>query len=450
MRFDEFDLTDDVLDGLDAMNFFEATPIQEATIPLILEGHDLIACAQTGTGKTAAYVLPIISELSKGTYPRDAVNAVIMAPTRELAQQIDQQIEAFSYFLSISAVAIYGGTDGIAWEQQRRGMEMGADVLIATPGRLISHINMQSADLSKVSFFVLDEADRMLDMGFYDDIMQVYKQLPPTCRTLMFSATMPKKIRELAAGILKNPKQVELAISRPPEAITQTCCICYEQQKLAILLDLFRSTPPTRTIIFSSSKQKVKDLSYALKQRGYNVAQMHSDLGQAVGEQVMRDFKNRAIDVLVATDIVARGIDVDNIAVVINYDIPHDPEDYVHRIGRTARNNESGLAITFVSEDEQYEFGKIESFLGKKLYQLPVAPELGQTPAYEPDKRRNSRGNGGRNRSNGGLRPRNRKFRPERMEAQGDGNSSARYTKRVGGNARKRPNHPSKEQRQDK
>ncbi|GAD04423.1 DEAD/DEAH box helicase [Porphyromonas crevioricanis] len=441
MRFDEFDLSDEVLDGLDAMNFFEATPIQEATIPLILEGHDLIACAQTGTGKTAAYVLPIISELNSGKYPSDAVNAVIMAPTRELAQQIDQQIEAFSYFLSVSAVAIYGGTDGIAWEQQRKGMEMGADVLIATPGRLISHINMKSADLSQVSFFVLDEADRMLDMGFYDDIMQVYKQLPKTCQTLMFSATMPKKIRELAAGILKNPKQVEIAISRPPEAITQTCCICYDEQKLPILLDLFAATPPSRTIIFSSSKQKVKDLTQALKQRRYNATAMHSDLDQSVREQVIRDFKNRSIDILVATDIVARGIDVDNVTVVINYDIPRDPEDYVHRIGRTARNNESGLAITLVGESEQYEFSRIEEFLGKKLYQLPIPTHIGATPAYEPNKLKRGRFSSGR--GHGGNRVRKPDTNSARKEYKRDEKSQARDSKRQPSEHRKANTKPS-------
>lgn len=389
MRFDELNLGDEVLDGLDAMNFIETTPVQAATIPPILEGRDVIACAQTGTGKTAAYLLPILDRLSAGEFASDVVNAVIMAPTRELAQQIDQQVEGFSYFMPVSAVAIYGGTDGVAWEQQRRGMAMGADIVIATPGRLISHLNLGSADLSHVSYFVLDEADRMLDMGFFDDIMQIYKQLPSSCQTVMFSATMPPKIRKLAASILRDPIEVEIAISRPPESIMQSAYICYEAQKLPILRKLFEQSAPKRTIIFASAKLKVRELTSTLRKMGFNVAEMHSDLEQSQREQVMRDFKNGYVDVLVATDIVARGIDIDNIRVVINYDIPHDPEDYVHRIGRTARGtNGEGLAITFVSEEEQSDFHKIETFLGKSVYKLPVDPEFGEVPAYEPAKRR--------------------------------------------------------------
>lgn len=354
MRFDELDLEEAVLDGLDAMNFLETTPVQELTIPVILEGKDIIACAQTGTGKTAAYVLPVINELSKGLHPANAINAIIMAPTRELAQQIDQQIEGFTYFVPVSAVAVYGGTDGIAWEQQKRGMEMGADIVIATPGRLLSHIKLGTVDLSQVSFFVLDEADRMLDMGFYDDIMQVYKLLPATCQTIMFSATMPPKIRTLAQTILKNPEEVKIAISRPPETIMQTAYVCYDMQKLRILEDLFSKSRPQRVIIFSSSKMKVKELASTLKRMKFNVAAMHSDLEQSQREEVMKEFKNGRIDILVATDVVSRGIDINDIKLVINFDIPHDPEDYVHRIGRTARGtNGEGLAITFISTEEQ-------------------------------------------------------------------------------------------------
>ena len=322
MRFDELDLEEAVLDGLDAMNFLETTPVQELTIPVILEGKDIIACAQTGTGKTAAYVLPVINELSKGLHPANAINAIIMAPTRELAQQIDQQIEGFTYFVPVSAVAVYGGTDGIAWEQQKRGMEMGADIVIATPGRLLSHIKLGTVDLSQVSFFILDEADRMLDMGFYDDIMQVYKLLPETCQTIMFSATMPPKIRTLAQTILKNPEEVKIAISRPPETIMQTAYVCYDMQKLRILEDLFSQSRPQRVIIFSSSKMKVKELASTLKRMKFNVAAMHSDLEQSQREEVMKEFKNGRIDILVATDVVSRGIDINDIKLVINFDIP--------------------------------------------------------------------------------------------------------------------------------
>ncbi len=410
MRFDELNLEDAVLDGLDAMNFQEATPIQEQTIPLILEGRDLIACAQTGTGKTAAYVLPIINELYKWDFPENAVNAVIMAPTRELAQQIDQQIEGFSYFVPISAVSIYGGTDGIAWEQQRRGLEMGADIVIATPGRLLSYIKLDAVDLSQVSFFVLDEADRMLDMGFYEDIMQVYKQLPPTCQTVMFSATMPPKIKTLAGNILKDPAEIEIAISRPPESIMQTAYICYNTQKIKILEDLFTSTRPQRVIIFSSAKVKVKELAKTLKRLKFNVAEMHSDLEQAQREEVMRDFKNGKTDILVATDVVARGIDINDIRLVINFDIPHDPEDYVHRIGRTARGtNGEGLAITFVDPEEQAAFKRIEKFLKKEVYKIPIDPKFGNVPEYAPEANPKKRGGKSSSKGKSSGRPRSSK-----------------------------------------
>lgn len=388
MRFDELNLEDAILDGVDFMNFQEATPIQEKTIPVILEGKDIIACAQTGTGKTAAYVLPIINELYKGNYPENAVNAIIMAPTRELAQQIDQQIEGFSYFAPVSAVAIYGGTDGIAWEQQKRGLEMGADIVIATPGRLLSYIKLGNVDLSQVSYFVLDEADRMLDMGFYDDIMQVYKQLPKTCQIIMFSATMPPKIRTLANTILKNPEEIQIAISRPPETIMQTAYICYDAQKLRILEDLFSQSRPQRVIIFSSSKMKVKELAKTLRKMKFNVSEMHSDLEQSQREEVMREFKNGKVDIMVATDVVARGIDINDIRLVINFDIPHDPEDYVHRIGRTARGtNGEGLAITFVGKEEQAAFKRIENFLGQTVYKIPIDPQFGEVPEYKPEEK---------------------------------------------------------------
>ena len=386
MRFDELDLEDAVLDGLYDMNFEETTPVQELTIPIILDGKDIIACAQTGTGKTAAYVLPIISELSRYNFPKDAINAVIMAPTRELAQQIDQQIQGFTYFIpGISAVAVYGGTDGITWEQQKRGMELGADIVIATPGRLLSHIKLGTVDLSKVSFFVLDEADRMLDMGFYDDIMQVYKQLPTDCQTIMFSATIPPKIRTLAQSILKDPEEVQIAISRPPESIMQTAYICYDMQKIKILEKLFSESHPQRVIIISSSKMKVKELTTTLRRMKFNVAAMHSDLEQSQREEVMKEFKSGHVDILVATDVVSRGIDINDIKLVVNFDIPHDPEDYVHRIGRTARGtNGEGLAITFVGVNEQAAFHQIEKFLSKDIYKIPIDPQIGEVPLYEP------------------------------------------------------------------
>ena len=388
MEFSELNLEDSVLDALDAMNFFECTPVQEHTIPVILEHRDLIGVAPTGTGKTAAYLLPILNELSKGGYPEDAINCIIMSPTRELAQQIDQQMEGFSYFMPASSVAVYGGNDGIRFEQEKKGLTLGADVVIATPGRLISHLSLGYVDLSKVSFFILDEADRMLDMGFYDDIMQIVKFLPKERQTIMFSATMPTKIQQLANTILNDPVEVKLAVSKPAEKIIQTAYICYEAQKLRIIESLFKEQEPERVIIFASSKLKVKEVTKALKRLHLEVGEMHSDLEQSQREEIMHEFRSGRIKMLVATDIVARGIDIDDIRLVINYDVPHDSEDYVHRIGRTARANNDGCAITFVSETEQTKFKEIEDFLEKDIYKLPVPEELGEAPEYAPVSRK--------------------------------------------------------------
>ncbi len=384
MKFSELPLNDSVLDALDAMRFEECTPIQEKSIPLILEGKDLIAVAQTGTGKTAAYLLPVLNQLSEGKHPEEYINCIVMAPTRELAQQIDQQMEGFSYFMPISSVAVYGGNDGILFEQQKKGLTLGADVVIATPGRLIAHLSLGYVDLSHVSYFILDEADRMLDMGFYDDIMQIVKYLPKERQTIMFSATMPAKIQQLAKNILNNPAEVKLAVSKPADKIIQAAYVCYENQKLGIIRHLFAEQTPERVIIFASSKIKVKEVAKALKSMKLNVGEMHSDLEQSQREEVMYEFKAGHINILVATDIVARGIDIDDIRLVINYDVPHDCEDYVHRIGRTARANNDGVALTFISEKEQTKFKIIEQFLEKEIYKISVPEELGEAPAYIP------------------------------------------------------------------
>lgn len=414
MKFSELNLEESVLQALDAMNFKECTPIQEHTIPVILEGKDLIGVAQTGTGKTAAYLLPVINQLSKGGYPEDSINCIIMSPTRELAQQIDQQMEGFSYFMPISSVAIYGGNDGVRFEQEKKGLTLGADVVIATPGRLISHISLGYVDLSKVSFFILDEADRMLDMGFADDIMQIVKHLPKERQTIMFSATMPTKIQQLAKTILNNPAEVKLAVSKPAEKIIQTAYICYETQKLGIIESLFGEQQPERVIIFASSKQKVKEVTKSLKRMKLNVGEMHSDLDQSQREEIMHEFRNSRINILIATDIVARGIDIDDIRLVINYDVPHDSEDYVHRIGRTARANNDGCAITFVSETEQTRFKQIENFLGKDIYKIPVPDELGEAPLYAPRVARKNNSQKGSNNKKG-YRRNNGKFAKKRV-----------------------------------
>ena len=405
MYFDELDLNDNVLDALYDMRFDTCTPVQEKCIPEILEGHDVLGVAQTGTGKTAAYLLPVLSKLDDGGYPKDAINCVIMSPTRELAQQIDQAMQGFGYYLQgVSSVAVYGGNDGNRYDQELRSLRMGADVVIATPGRLISHISLGNVDLSKVSFFILDEADRMLDMGFSEDIKTIASKLPETCQTIMFSATMPEKIEELAKTLLKNPVEIKLAVSKPAEKIKQEAYVCYETQKMTIIKDIFKAGDLKRVIVFSGSKFKVKQLAASLQQIGVNCGAMHSDLEQAERDDVMFKFKSGQYDVLVATDIVARGIDIDDIEMVINYDVPHDTEDYVHRIGRTARANRDGRAITFVSEEDQYWFQQIEKFLEKVVDKMPLPEGCGEGPEYTKLNKPKKKGANGRNnrRGNGG------------------------------------------------
>ena len=404
MTFEETYLNDNILDALYDMHFEEMTPIQEQCIPKILDGQDLIGVAQTGTGKTAAYLLPILSMLDDGGYPRDAVNCIIMSPTRELAQQIDQAMQGFGYYLDgVSSVAVYGGNNGNRFDVETKGLKMGADVIIATPGRLLSHIRMGHLDLSKLSFFVLDEADRMLDMGFSDDILSIAKMLPEGHQTIMFSATMPDKIQQLARTLLDHPAEVKIAVSKPAEKIQQSAYVCYEPQKLGIIRNLFKAGELQRVIIFSGKKDKVKDITRELKHMKINCASMHSDLSQAERDDVMFRFKAGQVDVLVATDIVSRGIDIDDILMVINYDVPHDAEDYVHRIGRTARAQRDGVAITFVSEADMRYFADIERFLEKDIQKNPLPEGLGEGPEYKVSApRKNSRGKGGRGRGGKG------------------------------------------------
>ena len=338
--------------------------------------------------------------LDDGGFPKDAVNCIIMSPTRELAQQIDQAMQGFGYYLNgVSSVAVYGGNDGNRFDQEMKGLKMGADVIIATPGRLLSHIRMGHVDLSRLSFFVLDEADRMLDMGFSDDILQIAKMLPKNHQTIMFSATMPNKIQQLARTLLYHPVEVKIAVSKPAEKIQQSAYVCYEPQKLGIIRHLFKAGELKRVIIFSGKKDKVKDITRELKRMNINCAPMHSDLSQAERDDVMYRFKIGQVDVLVATDIVARGIDIDDILMVINYDVPHDVEDYVHRIGRTARAQRDGIAISFVSDQDIRYFSDIERFLEKEILKTPLPEGLGEGPEYKVvSPRKNSRGKGGRGR----------------------------------------------------
>lgn len=414
MYFDETALNDNILDALYDMRFDECTPIQAQTISPMLQGRDILGVAQTGTGKTAAYLLPVLSLLDDGLdphdrpFPEDSINCLIMSPTRELAQQIDQAMEGFSYYLDgISSVAVYGGNDGNRYDQELKSLKQGASVVIATPGRFISHMQMGNVDLSRVSFFILDEADRMLDMGFSDDIISIAKELPPTVQTIMFSATMPDKIENLAKTLLKNPVQVKIAVSKPAEKIQQSAYVCYEPQKNAILKSIFKAGDLKRVIIFSGKKQRVKEIYHSLKQMKVNCGAMHSDLTQAERDDVMYRFKTGELDVLVATDIVARGIDIDDIQMVINYDVPHDVEDYVHRIGRTARADRDGVAYTLVSDEEIWLFKKIEEFLEKEITKNPLPEGIGDAPEYKVVKpaksnqkrRKNSRKTNGRGKS---------------------------------------------------
>ncbi len=405
MTFEETYLNDNILEALYDMHFEEMTPIQEKCIPEILDGYDVLGVAQTGTGKTAAYLLPILSLLDDGGFPDDAINCIIMSPTRELAQQIDQAMQGFSYYLdSISSIAVYGGNDGARFDQEMKGLRGGAPVVIATPGRLLSHLKMGNLDLSRTSFFVLDEADRMLDMGFSDDIMQINSLLPKDCQKVMFSATMPSKIRELAVSLLHDPVEVKIAVSRPAEKIQQSAYVCYDPQKLKIVQHMFKDGNLQRVIIFCGKKDRVKEINRELKKMKINCAPMHSDLTQAERDEVMYEFKAGHIDVLVATDIVSRGIDIDDIRLVINYDVPHDSEDYVHRIGRTARADRDGRAVTFVNEKDIARFKQIEQFRGKDVEKNALPEGIGEGPEYKAGSAKSAhrRGNGGRHTHRGG------------------------------------------------
>ena len=418
MTFEETYLSDNILDALYDMHFEDMTPIQEKCIPEILDGQDVLGVAQTGTGKTAAYLLPILSMLDEGGFPADAINCVIMSPTRELAQQIDQAMEGFSYYLNdVSSIAVYGGNDGSRFDQELKSLRGGAPVVIATPGRLLSHMKVGNLDLSRTSFFVLDEADRMLDMGFSDDIMQINSLLPKDCQKIMFSATMPAKIRELAVSLLHNPIEIKIAVSRPAEKIRQSAYVCYDPQKLKIIQHLFADGDLKRVIIFCGKKDRVKEINRELKRMNINCSAMHSDLTQAERDDVMYSFKAGRTDVLVATDIVSRGIDIDDIRLVINYDVPHDSEDYVHRIGRTARADRDGEAITFVNDKDISRFMQIEHFLQKDIDKNPLPEGIGEGPQYIGRSGRKP-GGGGRRRqhSRKGGHKSNKKVNHERRK----------------------------------
>ncbi len=387
MNFKELNLSETLLEAISYMGFEEATPIQEQAIPAILDKKDLIACAQTGTGKTAAFILPVLNELLQEE-EQHKTRVLVIVPTRELALQIDQQIQGFSYFTNAESIAIYGGGTGSEWEQQKRALTRGSEIVVATPGKLISHLNMGYVKFEHLKYLILDEADRMLDMGFYDDIQKIISYLPKKRQTLMFSATMPPKIKTLAAKTLHQPVEITIGLSKPAEGVLQEAFLTYEAQKTSLIKKLIADRPEAKSIlIFTSTKRKVNDIVRGLRGGGYKVEGISSDLEQTRREDVLRGFRSKQTRVLVATDVLSRGIDIKDIDIVINYDVPGDAEDYVHRVGRTARAATTGLAITLINEDDMYKFSRIEALIGKEVTKLPLPCDMGEGPAWKPNQR---------------------------------------------------------------
>ncbi len=387
MRFTDFNFHPNLMEGIEASNYETATPVQEQVIPPIMAGKDVIASAQTGTGKTAAFLLPVMNRLLEN-HIDGQVGALIIVPTRELAIQISQHLEGLSYFSHLSSIAIYGGNDAQNFVAEKKALQMGADIIVCTPGRMIAHLNMGYVKFAGLQFLVLDEADRMLDMGFQDDINKIIKSLPVKRQNLLFSATMPEKIRQLAKRNLQNPVEINIAISKPPEKIVQKAFVVYEPQKLPLVKKVLKETPYKNALIFCSRKQTVKQLTREMKQAGFTVAEIHSDLEQSQRENVLGAFTSGRIPLLVATDILSRGIDIDTIDLVINFDVPGDGEDYVHRIGRTARAEADGSAFTLIGEKEQNKFAAIEQLLEKEIEKAEVPKEFGPVPDYNPRHRK--------------------------------------------------------------
>jgi superfamily II DNA/RNA helicase len=402
MRFDELGLDEKILDAISYMGYEKASEIQELTIPAILAGKDILACAQTGTGKTAAFMLPILDHLS--IEENHDLSTLIIVPTRELAIQINQQIQGFSYFLNINSVTVYGGRDGSDWDAESKALTKGTNIIVATPGKLISHLNLGYVKFDKIKHLVLDEADRMLDIGFYDDILRILSYIPDERQTLMFSATMPQKIRDLAAKILKNPVEFSTAISKPAEGVLQAAYVVYENQKIPVISSLITNKPDLDSIlVFSSTKRKVLDIVKSLKKAGNSVEGISSDLEQKEREDVLMRFRSRRTRILVATDVLSRGIDIKDINLIINFDVPGSAEDYVHRVGRTARADKTGIAISLINEHDMDKFDRIEKLIEQEVMKIPVPSELGDGPVYKVrPPRKGGRSQGKRKFSNGG------------------------------------------------
>jgi len=394
LDFSSFSFHSSLQESIDLAGYKKPTPIQEQAIPLILQGRDLIACAQTGTGKTAAFLLPILNKLLEEDHKEAEVHALIMVPTRELAVQISSHLDGLTYFSSISSIAVYGGGDGGSFVREKQALSTGVDIVVATPGKLISHLNMGYVKMKELKYLILDEADRMLDMGFHDDIMRIISHLPEKRQTLLFSATMPPKILQLSKTILKDPAEISIALSKPPETIKQLAYVVYDTQKIPVIQHILAEQPYTSVLVFCSKKQTVKQLTAQLQKKGYHAKDIHSDLDQHQREDVLLEFASKRLPILIATDILSRGIDIDQIELVINYDVPPDGEDYVHRIGRTARAETKGTAITLVNPDDQFKFQRIEKLIDKIVEKAEIPASLGEGPAY-----------GQREKREGGKRP---------------------------------------------
>jgi superfamily II DNA/RNA helicase len=423
MTFEELDLDYDLLDALDYMGFVDATPIQEQAIPMILEGKDLIACAQTGTGKTAAFILPILNKLAEN--PTADVNTLVICPTRELAIQIEKQVQGFAYFVGVSSIAVYGGSGGDDFAQQKRALTQGSNIIVATPGKLISHLNLGYVKFDNVQHLILDEADRMLDMGFMDDIQKIISFLPKKRQNLMFSATMAPKIRTLANQILTNPEIINIALAKPAEGVLQAAYMTFDNQKTRLIHSLLLNKPEyERILIFTSTKRKVSEIARSLKKDGFSVAGISSDLDQSAREKVLLEFKQKSVRILVATDILSRGVDIKDINLVINYDVPGDAADYVHRVGRTARASTTGVALTFVNPDDMFNFSRIEKLIETKIPQVALPKELGESPEYKV------RGDGGNRGYKGGQK---------KSSSSSSNNRNKSNSKKSSGN-RKKPN----------
>ena len=403
MKFENFGFTETLLEALGYMGFENATPIQEQAIPFIMNGRDMLATAQTGTGKTAAFMLPILDKIVREE--SDNTTALIICPTRELALQIDQQIQGFSYTTNVSSISLYGGTTGQEWEMQSRALKNGVNVVVATPGKLLSFIQNNHMNCESIKYLILDEADRMLDIGFYDDIITIIKRLPAERQTLLFSATMPQKIVKLSKEILNNPEQISIAISKPNEKILQAAYLVYDQNKLRLLTQLIKDKPKYKSIIvFSSTKKNISKIVSGLKRGGIAAHAISSDLDQSKREEVMLGFRAKTVRVLVATDVISRGIDVKDVDLVVNYDVPRDAEDYVHRIGRTARAEAEGVGITFINDDDMRSFGNIEKLIEKEIMKMKTPADIGESPTYDPKRRPAGRGGRSGGRSGGGRR----------------------------------------------